>query len=626
MNTPARPRSHVVGDVGHTAVALLLKRWGWTADFITSDYGEDLDCTIFVDGRRTALHFRCQVKSSLDADKSVRRLKSGEFSVTLRSTTCTAWGLGYFPVLLLVHDDGTGEVHWVDATSQIRARFDALSKHTVALHVPCNSLAQDRELVIRTVSQFFARLLRLSRPVLQCNVYPVLMPGYRALPFSEVLQAVPSLLDDTVKSELKSTDRNTLPAWATALRVLQGPFLHGWEFSSTTDALAQFLSSLKQVLSGFKPEVPIPPGEWISFVVAPTQFQAQGEDQTSVMFWNRELMGWWSYVLIEGIIRADVDHAFATPPGFLDQIARRARSWDGHWSVNPDLDLAIQFFATTPTTPSYRAEQSALRQHALGQFLPWQCLAADVDDLRRLLFAEELMFNVVRGEGIEPPGGVVYGAIAHPMFDPTFGLIPQASDWTEFASGSVRTKVHGSGLDERLPGQEGPPEITDFVMGFFGPRFGNPPEELLASGFDFVPGLPLDHSQRVIIVQRFRRVDAGRLRHLENTWDTAEHDLRQSLSDCHSLNATFSVLPTLRGDVADLSVSWSPELAVTSADSYESHRAGLLHFFDVLLPRLPSPTGADPESLDVLGYDGELYFEGDDWWPFKREKSDHTSA
>ena len=46
MKTPKRPKSHVTGDIGHTYSALLIKQWGWTADRIESDYGEDLDCSI----------------------------------------------------------------------------------------------------------------------------------------------------------------------------------------------------------------------------------------------------------------------------------------------------------------------------------------------------------------------------------------------------------------------------------------------------------------------------------------------------------------------------------------------------------------------------------------------------
>lgn len=52
---PRRPRSHVIGDVGRTFVKLLLEKWGWTADIVHSDYGEDLDCTVLTGGRRTAL-------------------------------------------------------------------------------------------------------------------------------------------------------------------------------------------------------------------------------------------------------------------------------------------------------------------------------------------------------------------------------------------------------------------------------------------------------------------------------------------------------------------------------------------------------------------------------------------
>jgi len=63
MDKPQRPKEHVTGDVAQTSVALIFKRWGWTADIVQSDYGEDVECNIFAEGQRTNLYFRCQVKA-----------------------------------------------------------------------------------------------------------------------------------------------------------------------------------------------------------------------------------------------------------------------------------------------------------------------------------------------------------------------------------------------------------------------------------------------------------------------------------------------------------------------------------------------------------------------------------
>src|SRR5262245_16990974 len=100
MDTPSRPESHVVGDVGQTAVSLIFKRWGWTADIIHSDYGEDVECNIFAEGQRTNLYFRCQVKST-SSTEDVTELEGGRFSVAVKTTTCRQWVEEYFPVFLV---------------------------------------------------------------------------------------------------------------------------------------------------------------------------------------------------------------------------------------------------------------------------------------------------------------------------------------------------------------------------------------------------------------------------------------------------------------------------------------------------------------------------------------------
>ena len=59
-----RIREHIIGDIGETSSSLIFKQWGWTSDKITSDYGEDLDCQVFINNLKTHYHFRCQVKST----------------------------------------------------------------------------------------------------------------------------------------------------------------------------------------------------------------------------------------------------------------------------------------------------------------------------------------------------------------------------------------------------------------------------------------------------------------------------------------------------------------------------------------------------------------------------------
>ncbi|EGQ8102441.1 hypothetical protein MW344_004734 [Vibrio parahaemolyticus] len=58
MDTPERNHNHVTGEIGEQSAALQFTKWGWTSEKISSDYGEDLACSIFTNNKKTPLYFR----------------------------------------------------------------------------------------------------------------------------------------------------------------------------------------------------------------------------------------------------------------------------------------------------------------------------------------------------------------------------------------------------------------------------------------------------------------------------------------------------------------------------------------------------------------------------------------
>ena len=614
-----RPESHRVGDVGQTAVALCFKRWGWTADFITSDYGEDLDCTIFSEGRRTSFYFRCQVKSSVDTNLKVRKLSSGVYSISIDTDTCKDWLLSFFPVILALYDDKSGVIHWVEVASQIRSNLGILSKKTLTLHVPPNSLETSQTEIQNEISIFYSRLLRLESPRLQCLVFPVMMPGHRALPMRQLFEMWKDDASRSFMLEIGGRVIDDLPSWATAIRVMDGPRLRGWTVSSTNQNLDLFLSSLPELLA--TAEYSVGANRWISWVSDPVRFSTGNDPGSGGAFWNKELTDWWSYSNINGQIVSDFEYAFRIPTGFIRQISRRTQSWDGKWHVNPELDIAIQLLANAPTLPSYRLNAEAQRTNAKGHFIPWTCRKEEVERLCSLLASTELAFRMIEQEDCRPPDGCVYGAIAHQWFDPTIGLIPQPSDWDEFIDGSVRVQLEKNGLWTKLPGEEGPPEVSDLVMSFFGEGFGRPPSNLIVSEFEFTPGLPLDHLNRLIWVQRFRRVDKSIAETIEKKFDIAKQELEYKLKNVLNLEITWQLIEGWFGSIAEISVSWIPSLYLSSSNSYNKHSKVLLQFFDSLLPLMSKDDRDLRQTLTILRHEGQLYFEGDDpWGKAKRNK------
>lgn len=607
-----RPENHVTGDVGQKAVALLLTEWGWTADVIQSDYGEDLDCHVFVEHQRTPLHFRCQVKASLDAENKVRRLKSGDFSICIASETCRAWLLGYYPVLLVVYDCQSKTALWADATEQIRRKISSLSGKTVMLHVSNDSVLKNNQtLVISTLTSFYARLLKVHSESVERMVFPVLMPGYRIIPQIDSRDLF-RFNDHDEHRSYATIHRDALPAWTTSLRTLDGQFFSGMSFRVPSANLAQFSDVLTTELNGI--EMTVANGEWLAFVCNPIRFSIQrSHDKSDAL--GQDLSGWWSYAKIGDRLVSDHEYAFEPPHGFLRQIGRRARSWSGYYFVSPEHDVAIQLLASVATTPADQLFQSTLREHMLGQFLPWECPRSEVARLERQLANAELVFAPLEEDNEESDKtDLVLGAITTPMFVPAVGLIPQARNWDELEHGNVRSQIDRNLHLQQLPGREGSSELKNKLLNLVNHLAQDAPKGWLVDGTRPELGLPIDLSIRRIIVQRFRvdpsfePKEAERLLD-ENKTTMANHILLDSNStDTTEIGAY--VIESFE-NVAALSVSWSPELQESSAEAVASALPTIVQVFDKVLPRPIAGTTRLATSLDALRFLGEVYFEGD---------------
>lgn len=604
-----RPEQHITGDVGQKAVALLLADWGWTADVIQSDYGEDLNCHVFIEHNRTPLHFRCQVKSSVDAENKVRRLKSGDFSIQIASETCRDWLLAYYPVLLVVYDRKSKTAFWADATEQIRTKVSSLSRKEITLHVSHDSVLENEQtLVVSVLTSFYTRLLKVHSEAVERMVFPVLMPGYRVIPSVDSRDLFRLGLNKEDPRTFTSVHRDAIPAWTTSLRTLDGQFLSGMSFRVPSTDLAQFSHLLTSDLSGIS--YPVAEGEWLTFVCSPIRFCIQQSQKNSDSL-ERDLTGWWSYAKIGDRLVSDHEYAFEPPCGFLRQIGRRARSWDGYYFVSREHDVAVQLLASVATTPADRLFRSTLREHMQGQFLPWECSRSELEMLQKRLCDAELVFAPLEeDEPNKDESEFVSGAIITPMFVPSVGLIPQARNWAELERGTVRSQIERTVHLGQLPGHEGSSELKDKLLSLLSHLAQDAPEGWLVDGTKPEPGLPIDLSERQVIVQRFRADPFFDPKHAELLLREAEPVLMNHVHTPGSLRADAYIIESFEC-IAAVSVSWSPHLYESSALSVERMLPSIIEIFDKVLPRVTPTEGSLATSLDVLRFSGELYFEGD---------------
>ncbi|PZV10339.1 MAG: hypothetical protein DCF22_17150 [Leptolyngbya sp.] len=316
--TPLRPSSHVLGDVGQTAAALVFKKWGWTADLINSDYGEDLDCNIFVNKRRTAFCFKCQVKSSHADSEYVRRLKSGDISVTIRVSLAKLWLISYYPVLLIIYLDDTEEIFWKNATQYLRENLSQLAKDTLTIRVGTEQqLSLSQSNIEKSIQDFYAQMLRLSSPSIQSSIVPVIMPGYKIL---EPMKFYDSLDIEWISEklnlciELRRMLPEHLPTWTTALRSMDLKSFPCWMVMMSGADIESFDNKIIEFIryAATENNFMLSDNQWLSFICKPIRILDKEINKLSNSYFNQEVTGWWSYCYLNDI-KSDYSYAFDLP-------------------------------------------------------------------------------------------------------------------------------------------------------------------------------------------------------------------------------------------------------------------------------------------------------------------------
>ena len=445
------------------------------------------------------------------------------------------------------------------------------------------------------------------------------MPGFRALPLlrdeREVLTGA-SLAGLGISPTF--LDLLRAPAWIAALNTLVEPYIRGWSIDVDSQSLEELLRRIRQFLR----MAPASDGEgsWLAFIRTPLRFAAGDGMQYKIPFWSGELTDWGSYSRISGHIVEDHAYAFRLPVGFIQCIARRARSWDGAWSVSTEHDVSAEIYVLAPASMFEQSRVRALRRHAEGQFLAWTCRESDLFELERLLDTAQLVFRRVEG-ALQEESGMVVGVIAEPFFEPAVGMMHLAGNWAEFEAGTVRFTLQKAGLIEVLPGKPGSEVVSRTIMSLLRPDFMTAPTHQWLSGDQVASGLPIDHSNRMIWLHRFQVQPIGGFHKVQANIDAANAALPSMLAAQQSATLTCHRIHGVTHEITRVSYSWKPSLLKSSAEAISEMLTAVVDLFDRSLPRIAS-CGADArDTLDVLRYDGELYFEGDDSWGFGARKS-----
>lgn len=583
-----------LGDVGETTVQLIFKKFKWTADIIKSDFGEDIDCNIFIDSTRTNYHLRCQVKSTTKDSEYVKKLKTGDYSVAVNSNLLRAWLSSFFPVFLIVYEEDSDLCYWSIPVKQILENPSKLEKKKPTIRVSKDNLfnVSSKAEILNEVELFYRKILRLEESKISCKVTPVLMPNYRIIPFHHFAEFI--YKRGKLKVEIAGDFVELLPSWMTVFKRLDpSNTLPSIRFSSAETDLEEFITLLKDELKTFS--YPVKNNEWISFVISPIEIQS---DNSS---WVNQLTFWECYSLIDNKLVIDFDYTFETPSGFLGQVTRRARSWDYCHCVHPQKDIAIQFFGCNEITPSIQNIDKIHDKNIKGQIILWECKRNELEKVANVISENELSLEFLSEED-----DLCLVAITTQMFNPFIGLYSVPMDWDSFDNGSVRNILEKRSLKEIIPGTEHQGKTPSFLEEIWN-RFENKNyTKTIVTEMDYIPGIPLMHNEREIKVSRFQMIHPDRIDKIETTLKNIDKSINK-----RNLQIDFAMVDNSMWQVPiyELSISWFPDIKNSSKDDYLEIEEGVIKVIDEVLPTQNDGATQLKDTFQILHIAGEIGFE-----------------
>ena len=592
-NRPIQTDAQNLGDIGESMVQLVLRKFKWTADIIKSDFGEDIDCNIFIDNIRTNYHLRCQVKSTKKDSDYVKELQNGDYSVSISSGLLKAWLTSYFPVFLIIYEEDSDLCYWTVPTKQIIENPSKLEKKNPTIRVSKENIFNQysKETILEEVRRFYHKILRLDEATISCDVTPVLMPNYRIIPFHDFSDFIYD--SDTLKSKVSGNYIELLPSWMAVLKRLDPSYiLPSIKVSSENANLSEFLEDLRKKLNGFKYQ--IKENEWIAFIVSPLKIVSEKSS------WVNELTYWTSYSKIDNLyLVSDYDYNFKFPLGFLSQVSRRARSWDYYHQVNPAKDIAVQFFGCCEITPSILNINKVHQRNIDGQMILWECNKDDLDKITEIIHTNDLSLQLINEKN-----ETFLIAITTVMFDPFMGIYSVAMDWDSFENGNVRNKLEENKLLDTIPGNEFKGEIPEFLSKAMN-RFNNKKfSKTTITELESIPGFPLIHNDRSIEVSRFQMVTLEKAKEIDVILNEIVPINKKNFQIYFDqIDSRWSI------PIYELTISWSPELSNSSREDYEEIEDDLLLIFNKVLPSSNTDLLQFKNTFDILHIAGEIGFE-----------------
>ncbi len=593
---PIQTDSQNLGDIGETTVQLILKKFKWTADIIKSDFGEDIDCNVFIDNSRTNYHLRCQVKSTTKDSEYIKLLKNGNYSVSISSSTLKAWLTSYFPVFLIIYEEDSDLCFWCNPIEQVLKNPSKLEKESPSIQVPNKNIfnSSSKETILEEVKKFYRKIQRLEESIIECKVVPILMPNYRIIPFHHYSNFIYN--DLALSPEISGDYVELLPSWMSVLkRIDPTSVLTSIKLKSKNTEIDDFLENLKAKINSF--DYTLKKNEWISFIISPIKIQSNNSS------WSNEITYWNSYSKLDNRLIDDFEYCFEIPDNFLSQVTRRSSSWEYMHHANKFKDIALQLFGSFETTPTIKKIDQIHDNNIKGQLILWNCEKKEIPQLQEMLAKYELSIEIIEDDKTK-----VLLAITTLMFNPFLGLYSVPMDWDSFENGNVRNKLIQNKLFDLIPGSEFKGETPDFLADILNKYSNKKYENVLITESDYIAGFPLMLEERQIIVSRYQMIADEKIQEIQDKLDKTK---KLNLKNYH-IEFGLKDDSIWETPIYELSIFWTPKILKSSKESYIDNEEDILKIFNHILPTNELESMQLKNTYDILHIAGLIGFENNE--------------
>ena len=352
--------NQIIGDIGEKYVILKLAKMGFQdVDKNFNDFGEDILCDIFNLDQRTRTNYsvRFQVKSSQKRSKNPQIQKCEEgYYINIENKYLNQWEAMYTPVFIIIYVEEEDKAYWCYPSDQKenfnnkrKAQKIIISKNNILNNTTYTALFE-------RIEKYYESMLKLNNFEYQCEIYPIIMPDYKFITISELIQ------NNIFCNSINNND--LLPSFLTSYESLSPDetipfFTFNKKAKSYNDYYSKLINYIKKI------KIIMPKDRWLGFVISPIKYIESERN------FNLEITDWQSFSLLNNNVVNDYNFTFNLDDNYIETYKTRALSEDASYILTQNSKVAIVIFGSARTTVAEKRRENIRYSFMQKSILPW---------------------------------------------------------------------------------------------------------------------------------------------------------------------------------------------------------------------------------------------------------------